>query len=167
MGFERRTFVLETSDEPNHSAKGTLIRTGIICLVLVHNILIFVDLKKNNISALVTGVWTSNRNCLISESALPLTLVNTGTQITNFQCGLSDSVIIAQFTLAIRTQLDGSLSWFEVVTNHHLKSRPSCSRVAFESRVCEPGLSDSERLVGGGVEAGCLSRPSTMEFKDC
>ncbi len=28
--------------------------------------------KKNNISALVTGVWTSNRNCLISESSLPL-----------------------------------------------------------------------------------------------
>ncbi len=63
--------VLETYDEPTHSAKGTLIRRGIICLVLVRDILIFVDLKKN-ISALVTGVWTSNRNCLISESALPL-----------------------------------------------------------------------------------------------
>ncbi len=38
--------VLETYDEPNLSAKGTLIWIGIIYLVLVRDILIFVDLKK-------------------------------------------------------------------------------------------------------------------------
>ncbi len=37
---------------------------------------------------------------------------------------------------------DSNATWwrFEVVIGHHLESWPSCRQVAFELRVCEPGL---------------------------